>query len=165
MTNTSPFQEPSNSIASMPLIFLSYPSLFFFCFWKDANECRLTHDIYEAPLLVTQIIWGTKYSQPMEKTGVVCPMSASGKIITLDSFQLSSHHLLLSVFLTAIIMSQWSFHILHLSLSLSAKVPLSAMVILINYRCRHVPVPASLRWQPWSDPSSRSSLSVEGLRK
>lgn len=54
-----------------------------------------------------------------------------------------------------------------LFLTPSAKVPLSAMVILINYHCRHVPVPASPRWQasvkpPCSCRECRASLEKRG---
>lgn len=72
--------------------------------------------------------------------------SASSQIITLVSFHLSTHHLHL-FFFTTVIMSQWSSQSLSLPPSLPAKVALSATVILINYHCRHVPVPESPRWQ------------------
>lgn len=77
---------------------------------------------------------------------------ASSKIITLVSFHLSSHHLYLGLLhcshYVSMILSQSN----SLALSLSAKVPLSAAVILINYHCRHVPVPESPRWQAWVKP-------------
>lgn len=77
---------------------------------------------------------------------------ASSKIITLVSFHLSSHHLYLGLLhcshYVSMILSQSNSP----ALSLSAKVPLSAAVILINYHCRHVPVPESPRWQAWVKP-------------
>lgn len=77
---------------------------------------------------------------------------ASSKLISLVSFHLSSHHLhhclLYHSHYVSMIPSQANSP--SSSLTRSAKVSLSATVILINYHCKHVLVPERHRWHSWT---------------
>lgn len=104
-----------------------------------------------------------RYTLIMNKTCVSC---ASCIIITLVSFHVTSHHLHLYLHHHSHI-SMIPYQLHSLTLTLLAKLLLTAKVILVNNGCRHVPVPEIPSGKLWSNlpvPAEKCWASLEQAR-